>query len=71
MNADLITASATTLRQRLGHRAPKVAVLLGSGWGPFAQQVRDAVQVPYADLPAFPRLAIGGHAGQVTAGRIG
>lgn len=75
MNADLITASATTLRQRLGPRAPRVAVLLGSGWGPFAQQVQDAVQVPYADLPAFPKLAhgqgVGGHAGQLTAGRIG
>ena len=71
MNNDLITASATTLRQRLGPRSPQVAVLLGSGWGPFAQVVQDAVQVPYADLPAFPRLAIGGHAGLVTAGRVG
>ena len=68
---DLITASAALLRQRLGARAPKVAVLLGSGWGPFAQQVQDAVEVPYADLPAFPRLAIGGHAGVLKAGRIG
>jgi len=71
MNADLITASAATLRLRLGARAPKVAVLLGSGWGPFAQQVQAAVTVPYADLPAFPRLAIGGHAGQLCVGRIG
>jgi len=68
---DLITASAALLRQRLGARAPKVAVLLGSGWGPFAQQVQDALEVPYADLPAFPRLAIGGHAGVLKAGRIG
>ena len=71
MNDALITASAATLRQRLGTRTPKVAVLLGSGWGPFAQQVQDAVQVPYAELPAFPTLAIGGHAGLLTAGRIG
>jgi purine-nucleoside phosphorylase len=27
--------------------------------------------VPYAELPAFPRLAIGGHAGVVKAGRLG
>ncbi len=71
MNDDLITASAATLHQRLGARAPKVAVLLGSGWGPFAQQVQDAVEVPYAALPAFPALAIGGHAGLLKAGRIG
>ena len=71
MNDDLIEASAATLRQRLGARAPKIAVLLGSGWGPFAQQVQDAVEVPYAELPAFPALAIGGHAGLLKAGRIG
>ncbi len=69
--ASLIAASAATLQQHLGARAPKIAVLLGSGWGPFAQQVQDAVDVPYADLPAFPLLAIGGHAGLLTAGRIG
>jgi len=46
-------------------------VLLGSGWGPFADAVTDAVSVPYAELPAFPRLAIGGHAGVLKAGRIG
>ena len=68
---ELITTSADTLRQRLGPRAPKIAVLLGSGWGPFAAEVQDAVEVPYADLPAFPRLAIGGHAGVLKAGRVG
>ena len=68
---DAITRSAEALRQRLGARAPKIAVLLGSGWGPFAGEVQDAVEVPYADLPAFPTLAIGGHAGRLTAGRVG
>ncbi len=71
MNADPVAASAETLRLRLGARRPRVAVLLGSGWGAFAQEVQDAVQVPYRDLPALPQLAIGGHAGLLTAGRIG
>ena len=68
---DLIVASTATLRQRLGARVPRIAVLLGTGWGPFAAELQDAVEVPYADLPAFPRLAIGGHAGVLKAGRIG
>ncbi len=69
----LVTASADVLRQRLGTRAPKIAVLLGSGWGPLAQRVQDAVEVPYADLPAFPSLGqgVGGHVGLLKAGRIG
>ena len=65
-----IAACVATLQQRLGP-APKIAVLLGSGWGPFAQQVQGAVDVPYADLPAFPTLAVGGHQGLLRAGRIG
>ena len=65
-----IAASVAILQQRLG-TAPKVAVLLGSGWGPFAQQVQGAVEVPYADLPAFPTLAVGGHHGLLRAGHIG
>lgn len=71
MTPELIAQSAALLRAKLGHRQPQVAVLLGTGWGPFAAQVQDAVDVPYAELPAFPVLAIGGHAGLLKAGRIG
>jgi purine-nucleoside phosphorylase len=52
-------------------RRPTIAVLLGSGWGPFADTLRDAVTLPYADLPAFPALAVGGHAGRVLLGHLG
>jgi purine-nucleoside phosphorylase len=69
--SDAIAQSAATLRARLGPRQPRIAVLLGSGWGPFADVVQDAVDLPYAELPAFPKLAIGGHAGLLRAGRIG
>ncbi len=73
MNPNLtqdVAASAATLQQRLGP-PPAIAVLLGSGWGPFAEQVQGASDVAYADLPAFPALAVGGHKGLVRAGRIG
>jgi purine-nucleoside phosphorylase len=66
-----IAQSVATLRQRLGPRKPHIAVLLGSGWGGFADQVQDAVDVPYAELPALPQLAIGGHQGLLRAGHIG
>lgn len=69
--ADAITASRDHLRQRLGGRTPRTAILLGSGWGAVADQVDDAVELPYAELPAFPRLGVGGHAGLLRAGRIG
>jgi purine-nucleoside phosphorylase len=62
---------ASVARLRDGGAAPRIAVLLGSGWGPFAERVLDPVAVPYAELPAFPVLGVGGHAGRVLLGRIG
>jgi purine-nucleoside phosphorylase len=71
MDTDNVERSALLLQQCLGARRPRIAVLLGSGWGPFAAEVQDAVDVHYRDLPAFPVVAIGGHAGVLKAGRIG
>jgi purine-nucleoside phosphorylase len=69
--SELVDTSAALLHAALGPRQPKIAVLLGTGWGPFAQAVQDTVALRYDELPAFPKLAIGGHAGLLTAGRIG
>ncbi len=66
---DLIERSAARLRD--SGKLPKIAVLLGSGWGPVADRVRDAIDIPYSELPAFPTLAIGGHVGQVRLGTLG
>lgn len=65
-----IRPSVATLHHRLGP-APAIAVLLGSGWGPFAGQLQRATDVPYADLPAFPALGVGGHQGLVRVGMVG
>lgn len=65
-----VQASAERLRHAWGARQPRVAVVLGSGWSGMAQGLRDAVDVPYAELPAFPKLAIAGHAGGVRLARL-
>lgn len=53
------------------HRRPRIAVLLGSGWGSLARRVTNAVTLPYASLPGFPEPGVAGHAGEVVLGRIG
>ena len=50
---------------------PEVAVVLGSGLGPVAERVRDAVAVPFADLPCLPAPTVPGHAGRVLMGTLG
>lgn len=67
----MTTIDRSVARLRAAGPAPEVAVLLGSGWAPLAAQVTDAVDVPYGELPAFPRPGVGGHAGLLRLGRLG
>jgi len=68
MNDDI---QQSALRLRATGITPKIAVLLGSGWGPVVERVHGAVDVPYRGLPAFPEPGVGGHAGQVRLGTLG
>src|SRR6202049_8133 len=56
--------SKTTLR-------PKIGLVLGSGLGSFADDLSDAVRIPYAEIPTFPRATAIGHAGQLAIGKSG
>ena len=47
-----VSATLAVLQQRLGAHAPKIAVLLGSGWHPFADAVQDAVTSPMPTVDA-------------------
>jgi purine-nucleoside phosphorylase len=38
---------------------PRIAVLLGSGWGGLTRQLADAQRLPYAELPGFPGAGVG------------
>jgi purine-nucleoside phosphorylase len=53
-----------------GQGLPEVAVVLGSGWSALADQVHDAVHIPYAELPGFPRVGVDGHSGMLLLGRL-
>jgi purine-nucleoside phosphorylase len=50
---------------------PRVAIVLGSGLGDFAEQLEDAARVPYAKIPGFPRSSVPGHAGRLVVGQSG
>lgn len=49
---------------------PRIAILLGSGWGGFTALLTQAQRAPYADLPGFPSAGVGGHAGELWIGRV-
>lgn len=52
-------------------RQPAVGIILGSGLGSFADQVDDAIAVPYAGIPHFPQSTVEGHSGRMVLGTLG
>jgi purine-nucleoside phosphorylase len=59
------------LQHRLPQARPRVALVLGSGWGGAVSALRDPVRVPYADLLGFPVPSVQGHASDLVWGRLG
>jgi purine-nucleoside phosphorylase len=49
---------------------PKIALVLGSGLGAFADEFANATKIPYAKIPHFPRSTAIGHAGQLVLGSV-
>ena len=49
---------------------PRIAVVLGSGLGGFADDFDEAVAIPYTDIPGFVRSTAQGHAGQLVIGKV-
>jgi len=63
-------AEAATAIRRLGAIQPRVALILGSGLGELADEVADAVSIPYAQIPNFPVSTVAGHAGTLVCGTL-
>jgi purine-nucleoside phosphorylase len=59
------------LRERVT-RAPHAVLVLGSGLGALADEIEDAVRIPFGDIPGFPRRTqeLVGHAGALVCGRL-
>ena len=49
---------------------PKTAIVLGSGLGPFANEIEKEFEFDYKDIPNFPISTVPGHAGKLIFGKI-
>ncbi|HEY3263874.1 MAG TPA: purine-nucleoside phosphorylase [Actinomycetota bacterium] len=73
---DVVERVVDAIRERSGMQ-PVAALVLGSGLGPVIQVAgrqagsRQDAEIPYADLPGFPRPSVLGHAGRLWIGEIG
>lgn len=49
---------------------PRIAIVLGSGLGGFADDFEEAVGIPYEEIPGFMRSTAEGHAGRLVIGKV-
>ena len=50
---------------------PKVAIVLGSGLGDYAKQIKVVTEIEYSDIQGFPVSTVPGHAGKFIFGYVG
>ena len=63
-----LARAAAAVRRRTSIE-PRVALVLGSGLGAFADELEDAVPIPYGEIDGMPVSAVSGHAGNLVLGR--
>jgi purine-nucleoside phosphorylase len=50
---------------------PRVGIILGTGLGALAQEIKDPTVIPYDKVPHFPLSTVESHAGQLVFGKLG
>lgn len=65
-----VTECVEAISERSGGFIPKVAVILGSGLGEFADALEEKQVIPYFELPHFPAASVQGHAGRLVLGKL-
>ena len=68
---DHCLGAADFLRDKLGNLRPHVGIVLGSGLGAVADAIHDPINVPYEEIPHFPKSTVEGHSGRMVAGFLG
>jgi purine-nucleoside phosphorylase len=61
--------AARTIRARTSTQA-RIALVLGSGLGGFAEDFEEAVSLPYREIPGFVSSTAQGHVGSLVSGKV-
>lgn len=67
---DRAAQAARVIQERTGADA-KLAIVLGSGLGDFADEFEEAIALPYHEIPGFVTSTAQGHAGKLVSGKVG
>lgn len=64
-----IDQATAAVRERI-QKQPRVGLVLGSGLGGLADQVADAISIPYSAIPYWPVSTVHGHSGRLVVGQL-
>lgn len=65
-----IKEAAEAIRSRLNGYIPQIGLILGSGLGDLAEQIKNPVAIDYSHVPHFPVSTVEGHAGRFVIGEL-
>ncbi len=66
-----LTETCDIITRRAPRIQPRIAVVLGSGWGGLTRHLTDVLQISYSELPGFPQPGVAGHSATLWLGRLG
>jgi purine-nucleoside phosphorylase len=69
MNKQAIEKAASYLKEKFS-TPPQIGLILGSGLGVLADEIENAIKIPYKEIPEFPVSTVEGHAGQLVYGQL-
>lgn len=67
---DLCRSFAEQIRAKMENRRPQTLIILGSGLGTLAEDIKEKIIIPYTDIDGFPHSTVSGHAGCLISGRL-
>ncbi len=65
-----VKAAVEAIRKQAPDFQPRVALILGSGIGPLADEIETVATLSYQDIPGFPQPSVEGHAGTLVLGHL-
>ncbi len=67
---ETIKQTADYLKNKIGD-IPNTAIILGTGLGELANEIKDKNEIPYTEIPNFPVSTVEGHSGKLIIGTLG
>lgn len=66
---DQIIESTNYIKKKIDD-LPEIAIVLGSGLGPLATEIKNEIELPYAEIPHFSPATVKGHDGKLIYGDL-